>query len=334
MHMKRMALVRKFQTDKAMSIEDHEASNRKIEFSQSDAIKLVQQAFDKILSEIPDHSLDDQPIASEITSDQDFLLKKQDEGKEVCISTSSNSIEDCMIQDQEEMQLQTDNKIASEEVKASQMEGKKADKQMPNSWSNLKKIIILEICPVIRKGEELKATHNPIPTYGQRTRSRKVIPLPENGDAMRSNAAPTSPTTSVPAYNESSVHNGNSAKKENDSEILAGKALYREMSSKDDQVQGSESHIAYHQSLEASPEPKERNLLCGCTEQPLCIAGSEMSGTDMKKEYNVAVDDNNVNEVSIVKDVQQKLVDLSLSELEEPGLSDKSLTNEGAVRTS
>ncbi|GMI77139.1 hypothetical protein HRI_001383200 [Hibiscus trionum] len=130
--------------DQAMSNEDDEASNQKLEFSQSDAIKLVQQAFDKILSEIPDHSSDEQSIVSEKTSDQELLYQKQDEDKEVSISTSSNSIQDCMVQGREEMKFQSDREIASEEVKAAQKEGKKADKQMPNSWSNLKKIIILK----------------------------------------------------------------------------------------------------------------------------------------------------------------------------------------------
>ncbi|XWS59054.1 hypothetical protein CRYUN_Cryun08bG0089000 [Craigia yunnanensis] len=161
-----------------------------------------------------------------------------------------------------------------------------------------------------------------------------VSPLPENGDDMRSNAAASSPTTSVPSYNESSVHNRKRAKKEIGFEILAGKALYPEMSSKYDQDQVNESHTAYQQIPKASPEPKERSLLCGYTEQSLCIAGSEMSGTDMRKEYTGAVNDNNLNEVSIVMDDQLKLVDLSLSELEESRLYDKSLTNEGAVRTS
>ncbi|XVF07153.1 hypothetical protein REPUB_Repub06bG0114100 [Reevesia pubescens] len=369
-------------TNQAMNIEDHEASNLKLEFCRSDAIMLVQQAFDKILTEIPDHSPDDQSIASEIISDQDFLLERQDEGKEVSISTSSNSIEDCTIQDREEMQLQTDNKIASEEVKAARIERKKSDKQMPNSWSNLKKLVILKrfvkslekvrnlkprtiyYLPMDkdREAEKIQLRHQNL--KGRKnaeewmldhalrqvistlapSQKRKVamlvqafetvIPLPENGDDMRSNAAASSPTTSVQAYNESSVHNGDSAKQENGSEILASKALYPEISSKDDQDQVRESHTAYQQIPKASPELKETSLLCGCTEEPLCIAGSEMSGTDKKKEDTGAVDDNNGNELSIVMDVQPKLVDLSLPELEEPRLSNKSLTNEGAVRTS
>ncbi|XP_022766605.1 uncharacterized protein LOC111311470 [Durio zibethinus] len=370
------------QTDQTMSIEDHEASNGKLEFSQSHAIKLVQQAFDKILSEIPDHSSDDQSIASEITSDQAFLLTKQDGGKEVSISTSSNSIEDCMIQDQKEMQLQTDNKFASEEVKAAQTERKKSDNQMPNSWSNLKKIIILnrfvkslekvrnlkprtiQYGPMDKDPKEEKiqlrhqnmkgrknaeewmldhALRQVISTLAP-SQKRKVamlvqafetfIPLPENGDDISSNAAASSPTASVQAYNESVVHNGDSTKNENGSEILAGKAFYPEMSSKDDQDQVCESHIAYQKIPKASPEPKETSLHSGCPEQPLCIAGSEMSDTDMKEEVTSAVNDFKGNEVLIVMDAQPKLVDLSLSEPEEHRLSDKSLTNEGAVRSS
>ncbi|XVE95842.1 hypothetical protein REPUB_Repub02eG0168900 [Reevesia pubescens] len=369
-------------TDQTISIDDHKASNRKLEFSQSDAIKLVQQAFDKILSEIPDHSSDDQSIASEKTSDQDFLLKKQDEGKEVGISTSSNSVEDRMVQDQGETQLQTDNKNASEEVKAAQMERKRSDKQMPNSWSNVKKIIILKrFVKSLEKVRNLKlralrylpkekdpeaekiqlrhknmkgrknakewmldhALRQVISTLAP-SQKRKVamlvqafetvIPQPENGDDMRFNAAASSPTTPVLAYNEPSVHNGDSSRKENGSEILAGKALYPKASSKDDQDQFSESHTAYQQITKASPESKETSMLSSCTEQPLHVAGSEMSGTAMKKEDTGAVDDNNGNEVLIVMDVQPKLVDPSLSEFEEPRLSDKSLTNDGAVRTS
>ncbi|XP_022745000.1 uncharacterized protein LOC111295669 [Durio zibethinus] len=368
-------------TDQAMSIEDHEASNRQLEFSQSDATKLVQQAFDKILSEIPDHSSDDQSIAGEITSNQEFLLRKQDEGKEVSISTSFNCIEDCVVQDREEMQLQTENKIASEEEKVAQMEGKRSDKQMPNSWSNLKKIMILNRfvkslqkvrnlkprtignLPVDKdpeaekiqlrhqnmegrkKAEEWMLDHVLRQVISTLAPSQKrkvallvqafetVIPLPENRDDMRSNAAVSPPKTSVKAYSESLDHNGDSTKNENGSEILPGKASHTQMSSRDDQDQASESHTAYQQIQKASPEPQETSLLCGCTEQSLSTAGSEMSGTDFKKEDTGAIDDNNGKEVLSVMDVHPKLVDLSLSELEEPRLSDKSL-NEGAVGTS
>ncbi|WRX23535.1 Calmodulin-binding domain [Theobroma cacao] len=370
------------QTDQAMSIEDHEARNRKIEFSQSDAIKLVQQAFDKILSEIPDHSSDDQLVASEITSDEDFLLTKQDEGKEASISISSDSIEDCMVQDHEEKQLQTDNKVASEEVKVAQIEGKKSDKQMPNSWSNLKKIIILKrfvkslekvrnLKP--RKSWNLPMNRDPeaekIHLRHQNMKGRKnteewmldhalrqvistmapsqkrkvamlvqafetIIPLPENGNDMRSNAAASSPTTSVQAHIESLVHNGDSVQNENGSEILPGKSSYPQMSFKDDHNQVNESQMAHQEIQKASPEPKVTSLLCGCTEQSLCIAASQMSGTDMMKEDTGAVDDNDGKDVSISMDAQPKFVDLSLSELEEHRLSDKSLNNEDAVRIS
>ncbi|XVE61065.1 hypothetical protein DITRI_Ditri06bG0009900 [Diplodiscus trichospermus] len=359
--------------------EDHKASNQKIEFSQSDAIKLVQQAFDKILSEIPDHSSDDQSIAGEVTSDQDFLLKKQEEGNGVSIPTSSNSIEDCTVQDHEETPLQTDQKLASEEVKTAQMEGKKSDKQMPSSWSNLKKIIILRrFVKSLEKVRNLKPRtirHLPmdkdseaakIQLRHQNMKGRKnaeewmldhalrqvistlapsqkrkvallvqafetVIPLPETGDNMRSNAAASSPTMSVPAYNESLVHNCNSTKTENGSEIPAGKALYPEINSKDDQDQVSESHTACQQILEASCEPKETSLLSGCTEKALCVAGSEMSGPDMTNDYSGTFNDDMVKEGLMVMDAQPKFVDLSLSE--EARRSNKS-RNEGAVRTS
>ncbi|TYI10477.1 hypothetical protein ES332_A09G143500v1 [Gossypium tomentosum] len=360
------------QEDKATSINDHDASNRKLEFSQSDAIKLVQQAFDKILSEIPDHPSDDQTIVSEKTSEQELLYQKQDEGKEN-ISTSSNSIEECMVQNQEEMKIKGDKEIASEEVKAAPKEGKMSDKQIPSSWSNLKKIIILRrFVKSLEKVRNLKPkTIRYLPTAKdpeaekiqlrhQTEKERKnaeewmldhalrqvistlapsqkrkvamlvqafetVIPA-ENGDDVRSNAAASSPTTSVQAYNEFSVDNGAGMPNENGSEISPEKLLQSEMDSTDDRGQVTESNIAYQKLTKSSPDSKETSLLCSSKEQPLSVAGSEMSGTDMNKEDTNAVGENNGNEVSIV--------DLSLSELEKLRPADKSLTDEDAIRTS
>ncbi|KAL1152933.1 hypothetical protein V6Z11_A09G142500 [Gossypium hirsutum] len=360
------------QEDKATSINDHDASNRKLEFSQSDAIKLVQQAFDKILSEIPDHPSDDQTIVSEKTSEQELLYQKQDEGKEN-ISTSSNSIEECMVENQEEMKIKGDKEIASEEVKAAPKEGKMSDKQIPSSWSNLKKIIILRrFVKSLEKVRNLKPkTIRYLPTAKypeaekiqlrhQTEKERKnaeewmldhalrqvistlapsqkrkvamlvqafetVIPA-ENGDDVRSNAAASSPTTSVQAYNEFSVDNGAGMPNENGSEISPEKLLQSEMDSTDDRGQVTESNIAYQKLTKSSPDSKETSLLCSSKEQPLSVAGSEMSGTDMNKENTNAVGENNGNEVSIV--------DLSLSELEKLRPADKSLTDEDAIRTS
>ncbi|KAB2065967.1 hypothetical protein ES319_A09G127500v1 [Gossypium barbadense] len=360
------------QEDKATSINDHDASNRKLEFSQSDAIKLVQQAFDKILSEIPDHPSDDQTIVSEKTSEQELLYQKQDEGKEN-ISTSSNSIEECMVQNQEEMKIKGDKEIASEEVKAAPKEGKMSDKQIPSSWSNLKKIIILRrfvkslekvrnlkpktirYLPTAKdpEAEKIQLRHQTekerknaeewmldhalrqvISTLAP-SQKRKVVMLvqafetvipAENGDDVRSNAAASSPTTSVQAYNEFSVDNGAGMPNENGSEISPEKLLQSEMDSTDDRGQVTESNIAYQKLTKSSPDSKETSLLCSSKEQPLSVAGSEMSGTDMNKEDTNAVGENNGNEVSIV--------DLSLSELEKLRPADKSLTDEDAIRTS
>ncbi|KAK8554354.1 hypothetical protein V6N13_073260 [Hibiscus sabdariffa] len=342
--------------DQAMSNEDHEAKNQKLEFSQSNAIKLVQQAFDKILSEIPDQSSDDQSIVSEKTSDQELLYQKQDQDKEVSISTSSNSIEDCTVQVREEMKLQSDKEIASEEMKAAQKEGKKADKQIPSSWSNLKKIIILNrfvkslekvrnlkpktirYLPMAKdtEAEKIQLRHQTekgrknveewmldhalrqvISTLAP-SQKRKVAMLvqafetvipAENGDGLRSNALVSSTTTSVQNYNESSAGNGGGTENENGSEISPGKPLNSEMDSRDDHNQVSGSNIGY---LQFTKE--------------ICVVDSLTGGTDMTKEDAGAVDDNNENEVSVV--------DLSLSELKESVVAEKSLTDEDAIETS
>ncbi|OMO59283.1 hypothetical protein COLO4_34259 [Corchorus olitorius] len=373
------------QTDPVTSLEDYEASSRKLELTQSDAIKLVQQAFDKILSEIPDHSSDDQSsIASDAASDQDFLLEKQNEGKEVSISTSSISREDSMARDQEEKHLPTDNIIAPGEVKAAEMKGKKSDKQMPNSWSNLKKMIILnrfvkslekvrnlkpratrylpahkdpEAEKIHLKHQDMKgrksseewmldhALRQVISTLAPSQKRKvsmlvqafeSVIPLSESRNDMRPNAEVSSPISSVAAYDEPSVRKVDNAQNETGSEILPGEALNPEMSSKNGEDQDNESHTAHQKFQKSASELRETSLLCDCTEQLLCIAASEMSGTDMKNEDTGAVHENNGNEVSkIVMDDPQKLVDLTLSETVELGVSsDKSFNDEDADRIS
>ncbi|KAE8688905.1 NAP57 isoform 1 [Hibiscus syriacus] len=129
-----------------------------------------------------------------------------------------------------------------------------------------------------------------------------VIPA-KIGDDLRSNTSVSS--TTAQDYNESSVDNDGGKENENTSEISPGKPLNSEMDSSDDYDQVGESNVGYLQSTNSSPDSKE---------------------TDMKKEDDCAIDDNNGNEVSIVN--------LSLSEFKEPRISDKSLTDEDAMGTS
>ncbi|XP_061955016.1 calmodulin binding protein PICBP-like [Populus nigra] len=128
-------------TDQSNDEEDHDEHGGKIHQYQCNAIKLVQEAFDRILAEIPDQSSDDQSIASD-TSDKELAVKDQSEDGQSSILTSYDSDGDSIVQEPEELRLKADN--AFEREKAHSRVESKSNQQMPKNWSNLKKILILK----------------------------------------------------------------------------------------------------------------------------------------------------------------------------------------------
>lgn len=128
-------------TDQSNDEEDHDERSGKIHQYQCNAINLVQEAFDRILAEIPDQSSDDQSITSD-TSDKEHAVKDQSEDEQLNILTSYDSDRDSIVQEQEKLRLKADN--AFEREKAQSRVESKSNQQMPKGWSNLKKILILK----------------------------------------------------------------------------------------------------------------------------------------------------------------------------------------------
>ncbi|KAJ6778828.1 CALMODULIN-BINDING PROTEIN-RELATED [Salix koriyanagi] len=128
-------------TDQSNDEEDHDERSGKIHQYQCNAINLVQEAFDRILAEIPDQSSDDQSITSD-TSDKELAVKDQSEDEQLNILTSYDSDRDSIVQEQEKLRLKADN--AFEREKAQSRVESKSNHQMPKGWSNLKKILILK----------------------------------------------------------------------------------------------------------------------------------------------------------------------------------------------
>lgn len=128
-------------TDQSNNEEDHDEHSGKIHQYQCNAIKLVQEAFDRILEEIPDQSSDDQSITSD-TSDKELAVKDQSEDGQLSILTSYDSDGDSIAHEPEELRLKAHN--AFEREKAHSRVESKSNQQMPKSWSNLKRILILK----------------------------------------------------------------------------------------------------------------------------------------------------------------------------------------------
>ncbi|KAK3217990.1 hypothetical protein Dsin_011960 [Dipteronia sinensis] len=125
--------------DRNMGTGECDAGDQKFELWQSDAIKLVQEAFDKILSEIPDNSSDDQSISSDITSEEDLLEKNHSDGGERSISSSFECTKESVKQIPEESKVE-----AVDIKKAASKQENKSSQQISKNWSNLKKVIILK----------------------------------------------------------------------------------------------------------------------------------------------------------------------------------------------
>ncbi|KAK1576960.1 hypothetical protein Q3G72_017887 [Acer saccharum] len=133
-------------TDQNIGMGECDAGDQKFELWQNDAVKLVQEAFDKILSEIPDNSADDQSISSDITSEEDLLEKNQSDGGERSITSSFECTKESVKQIPEESEVEAIdvNSKTSEEEKAASKQENKSSQQISKNWSNLKKVIILK----------------------------------------------------------------------------------------------------------------------------------------------------------------------------------------------
>ncbi|TXG70274.1 hypothetical protein EZV62_005209 [Acer yangbiense] len=133
-------------TDQNIGMGECDAGDQKFELWQSDAVKLVQEAFDKILSEIPDNSADDQSISSDITSEEDLLEKNHSDGGERSITSSFECTKESVKQIPEESEVEAVdvNSKTSEEEKAASKQENKSSQQISKNWSNLKKVIILK----------------------------------------------------------------------------------------------------------------------------------------------------------------------------------------------
>ncbi|KAJ6380844.1 hypothetical protein OIU77_029694 [Salix suchowensis] len=123
--------------DHSIDEDNHDEHSWKIQQYQRDAIKLVQEAFERILSEIPDHPADDVSATSDTTSDKELAENNHGEDRQLNISTSYDSGRDSMVQEPEEMRLKADNAFQKEKAV-------KSNQQTPTRWSNLRKILILK----------------------------------------------------------------------------------------------------------------------------------------------------------------------------------------------
>ncbi|KAM7270498.1 hypothetical protein ACFE04_029712 [Oxalis oulophora] len=113
----------------SMNMNDHDDEFQKNELYKNDAIKLVREAFDRILSEIPDQASDNQSVTSETTSYQEIFEEKDSGDEQPSISNSDSVINDA---------LQTP------KVKVESMDVNKSKHQALKNWNSLKKIIVLK----------------------------------------------------------------------------------------------------------------------------------------------------------------------------------------------
>lgn len=142
------------ETDKDMVQKSHNAENQKMEISQIDAIKLVEEAIDEVLlPENQDQSSDDQSIASDVTSEQDISETNHDEDVELKISMSSAdtikefkkiNVEKGKVFDSEEKGLKVGDITRLQQEKTEPEVGIKPNQHMSKRWSNLKKVILLK----------------------------------------------------------------------------------------------------------------------------------------------------------------------------------------------
>ncbi|CAK9150329.1 unnamed protein product [Ilex paraguariensis] len=132
--------------------ENLDANHQRIEFSRSDAVKLVQEAVDEILlPDTEDDSSDAQSTASDIIPEQELLENNRGDGGVQNFTTSTCcpncgyrkndmvAVQGGVLIDQEEKRPPP-----NEELKAVPMVKNKPHQQKSKNWSKLKKLILLK----------------------------------------------------------------------------------------------------------------------------------------------------------------------------------------------
>uniref|UniRef100_A0A2P2JIK0 Calmodulin-binding domain-containing protein n=1 Tax=Rhizophora mucronata TaxID=61149 RepID=A0A2P2JIK0_RHIMU len=127
--------------DESKVVAAPDEGSQKFQLYKHNAIRLVQEALDKILSEIPDQSSDDQSVTSARNSDEQ--LSENDHGKdgELTISTSFDSSRDSALCEAAAANFKNDFTDRGEKSETNVRE--KPNQGTPKSWSNLRKIITL-----------------------------------------------------------------------------------------------------------------------------------------------------------------------------------------------
>lgn len=137
--------------------ESDDVECQEVELRKVFAIKMVREAIEKILlPEVQDQSSDDQSTSNETVSEQGLVEKKQDEdwGSQIFNSfgstiedpayCSSNKVMYEISLTQEGAALGSTQELNSETEKKEPKIEKRAEKQAPKRWSNLKKWIVLQ----------------------------------------------------------------------------------------------------------------------------------------------------------------------------------------------
>ncbi|XP_031274300.1 calmodulin binding protein PICBP-like, partial [Pistacia vera] len=342
-------------TDQDMEMRDGDAGNQKSELWQSDAIKLVQEAFDKILSEIPDQSSDDQSITSETTSEQDFLERKQVEDGEDNISCSFDGTNESVVQDPEETQLTV---VNTEERKAASQPGDKSSQQISKNWSNLKKVIILK--RFVKALEKVRNFNPPKPQClpvepdsetekvnlrHQTTEERKVAEEWMLDFALRQVISKLAPAQkrkvallvqafeTVSPLPETRTHMRSNARasahatpaqatSEQNNKLLS-KAPYAEMSMSFKETPDQVSDCAKQLIPGTCSELKERSLPCGDSNTVMRTLASEAAQANLEEERTIACNPDKMDNNSMFTEYQPDFIDSSPTKLENSTFSDK-----------
>ncbi|XP_057982649.1 calmodulin binding protein PICBP-like isoform X2 [Malania oleifera] len=144
-----------FETDQDMAMGNHDEQNQDSELNQIDAIKLVQEAVDAIFPpETEDQSPDDQPVTTDLIINRKFSKGNHGEGGEQSISRSfdeDSSGESKQVEEENSVQFNSGeisekagNAIIINEGNSLSKLGDKPQQKLPKSWSNLKKLILLQ----------------------------------------------------------------------------------------------------------------------------------------------------------------------------------------------
>ncbi|KDP26216.1 hypothetical protein JCGZ_22462 [Jatropha curcas] len=312
--------------DQNMGRDDHDKGNHKIQLYKRNAIKLVQEAFDKILSEIPDQSCDDQSINRNGPEERKAESKRESKSNQQTPKSWSN-LKKIIILKRFVKALEKVRNINPRKPRylpvQPQPEAEKVHLrhqttgERKNSAEWMLDYALQQVVSTLAPAQKTKVA---LLVQAFET----VVPLPETETSPSISVAASSQAT--PVDRTSSLYQkGSGYAKETKFGIVLRKISSSHMNSKEEQDQLHNSCTAEEHIPVSFSKLNEPSSESDCTHSAVSSFASETTAMGLKEQFG-ATNPSNGDQNCMVKDDEPHSINYSLPELGEQNLHDEPLS--------